>query len=89
MYMAYCPNCKKETGHKRYLGFGTLFAVILTGGLWLIAILFYPTRCIACGGWRRGKPGDLNNQIVGYLSVLAIFLVIYLFYWLVSLLRSY
>jgi hypothetical protein len=50
MYTAYCPNCKKETGYKRSLGFGTLFAVMLTGGLWLIAILFYPTRCSVCGG---------------------------------------
>lgn len=44
MYMAYCPNCKKETGYKRSLGFGTLFAVVLTGGLWLVAIYFYPYR---------------------------------------------
>ncbi len=59
--MAYCPNCKKETGYKRSLGFGTLFAVILTGGLWLIAVLFYPTRCVVCGGSKtatRPKPEE-------------------------------
>jgi len=59
MKMIYCRNCGKSTGHKRALGFGTLFMVLLTGGLWLIAIPFYPLRCIICGNkcdpaW--GKP---------------------------------
>jgi len=49
MKMIYCRNCGKSTGHKRALGFGTLFMVLLTGGLWLIAIPFYPLRCIICG----------------------------------------
>lgn len=49
MEMLYCQNCKKTTAHKRSLGFGTLLAVLITGGIWLIAILFYPQRCIACG----------------------------------------
>jgi hypothetical protein len=63
MYMAYCPNCKKETGYKRSIGFGTLFAVILTGGLWLIAILFYPTRCAVCGGSKSTrKPHPEANK---------------------------
>jgi hypothetical protein len=49
MKMTHCDNCGKSTGHKRALGFGTLFMVLLTGGLWLIAIPFYPVRCIVCG----------------------------------------
>jgi len=49
MKMIHCSNCGKTTGHKRALGFGTLFMVLLTGGLWLIAIPFYPVRCIVCG----------------------------------------
>ncbi len=49
MQMAYCPNCGKITGHKRALGFGTFFAFILTGGLWIIVLIFYPKRCIVCG----------------------------------------
>ncbi len=44
-----CSNCNKETGHKRALGWGTCFAFLLTGGLWLLAIPFYPKRCIVCG----------------------------------------
>ena len=49
MQMIHCPNCGKLTGFKRSLGFGTFFMVVLTGGLWLLAIPFYPTRCITCG----------------------------------------
>jgi len=49
MKVAYCPNCGQETGFQRKLGFGTFFAVILTGGLWLLALPFYPKRCNICG----------------------------------------
>jgi hypothetical protein len=31
------------------LGWGTLFAALVTGGIWLLAIPFYPKRCIICG----------------------------------------
>jgi hypothetical protein len=49
-------------GHKRALGWGTFFAVILTGGLWLLTLLFYPSRCIVCGSktqrawWEGPRP---------------------------------
>jgi len=49
MRIEYCPNCGKKTMFKRHLGFGTLFAVIITGGLWILAIPFYPKRCVLCG----------------------------------------
>jgi hypothetical protein len=49
MEMIFCPNCGKLKGYKRALGFGTFFAVLLTAGLWLLAIPFYPKRCITCG----------------------------------------
>lgn len=49
MKVRYCPTCGKDTGHQRRLGFGTFFAVVLTGGLWLLALPFYPKRCIVCG----------------------------------------
>jgi hypothetical protein len=49
MEMIFCPNCGKLTGYKRALGFGTFFAALLTAGLWLLAIPFYPKRCITCG----------------------------------------
>ncbi len=49
MEMIFCPNCQKLTGYKRAIGFGTFFAVLLTAGFWLLAIPFYPKRCITCG----------------------------------------
>ncbi|RLC35975.1 hypothetical protein DRH29_05420 [candidate division Kazan bacterium] len=49
MDFSYCSNCGKKTGHKRFLGFGTFFAVVLTAGVWILAIPFYPKRCIICG----------------------------------------
>lgn len=49
MEMIFCPNCQKLTGYKRAIGFGTFFAVVLTAGLWLLALPFYPKRCIVCG----------------------------------------
>jgi len=45
----FCPNCKSQRGFKRALGFGTLFIVVLTIGVWLFAIPFYPKGCIVCG----------------------------------------
>jgi len=55
MKFYYCPHCGRETGHKRALGWGTFFAVLLTGGLWLLAIPFYPKRCIICGSKEKPK----------------------------------
>lgn len=49
MEMIYCPNCAKLVGFKRALGFGTLFMALLTFGVWLLVIPFYPARCINCG----------------------------------------
>jgi len=49
MDFTHCTNCGKKTGHKRSLGIGTIFAVLLTSGFWLLAIPFYPKRCIVCG----------------------------------------
>jgi hypothetical protein len=49
MEMVHCDNCGKITGHRRALGMGTLFAAIITAGLWIFVTPFYPKRCIVCG----------------------------------------
>jgi len=49
MKFEYCDNCGRNSGFKRNLGIGTLLMVLLTGGLWLLVIPFYPLRCINCG----------------------------------------
>lgn len=49
MEYSYCPNCRKMTGHKRALGWGTFFGGIFTLGFSLLVIPYYPIRCIICG----------------------------------------
>jgi len=75
MKFYYCPHCGRETGHKRALGWGTFFAVLLTGGLWLLAIPFYPKRCIICGS--KEKPKKPKTSISTWvLIILALLLIV-------------
>src|SRR5208283_4568059 len=67
MQMIQCPNCGKLSGFKRALGLGTFFMVILTAGLWLLVIPFYPARCINCG-LTRGT-AVTHNFLVWYRSL--------------------
>jgi len=53
MQMIYCPNCRKRTGFRRALGFGTFFMVVITLGLWLLVIPLCPARCMTCGLQRQ------------------------------------
>ena len=49
MDVKYCNICNEERGFKRHLGWGTFFMILLTAGFWIIALPFYPKRCIVCG----------------------------------------
>jgi hypothetical protein len=69
MEMINCPNCGKLTGFKRALGFGTLFMVVLTLGLWLLVIPMYPPRCINCG-LQRNEAFWKNVERVGFFKAL-------------------
>lgn len=58
MYTGYCLSCQRRTGFRAHYGFiGTTLLLLLTSGLWLLALPFYPKRCVACGccrpGWLR------------------------------------
>ena len=44
-----CVPCDKKTGHKRALGFGTFVMFVITMGFWVMALPFYPSRCVVCG----------------------------------------
>jgi hypothetical protein len=59
MQMIHCPNCGRPSGFKRALGFGTLFMVLITCGLWLLVIPLYPARCMNCG--LRRAPALMQN----------------------------
>jgi len=80
MEMLDCQNCGKRTGHKRTLGFGTFFAVLITFGLWILTIPFYPKRCIICGerrsvnSWNSLTP--TQKKAWGIIALIAIFAVI-------------
>ena len=49
MRMEFCTNCGKRRGFKRAFGLGTVVMVVLTLSLWILAMPFYPARCINCG----------------------------------------
>jgi len=71
MQMIQCPNCGKLTGFKRNLGFGTFFMVLITGGLWLLAIPFYPLRCITCGLTSSAARGARGALTIVFILILA------------------
>lgn len=84
MEMIFCPNCGRRSGFKRALGFGTVFMVVLTFGLWLLVIPFYPARCMNCG-MSRGS-AFFENLIANprraiTISSVAAGLVLVLFAW--------
>jgi len=65
MKTKHCNICNKQTIFKRHLGIGTLIAVIVTLGWWVLAIPFYPVRCTYCGEQRSsGRPKDLTIEIL-------------------------
>lgn len=86
MKMMNCPNCKRLTGFKRSLGFGTFFMVLLTFGLWLLVIPLYPMRCINCGLTRSSavlqniiswyRRGDTRTKVIATLGVLVLVLLL-------------
>ena len=45
----HCHSCARVTGFGRVWGWGTFFGIVLSGGLWLLAVPFYPKRCVVCG----------------------------------------
>jgi hypothetical protein len=62
MRRQYCFPCQRDTGHRRVYGRRTFYIVLLTGGLWLLALPFYPRRCVRCGR-RRGERERLVRAV--------------------------
>lgn len=58
MAIAYCTLCKRRVEARRQIGVGTLILVLITTGLWLIAIPFYSPRCSICKSDQLGEEGD-------------------------------
>ena len=70
MIAVQCQSCGRVMGAKRALGFGTYFMVVITLGLWLLAIPFCPLRCVVCGEY-HGRPG-LRTFAMALASILAV-----------------
>jgi hypothetical protein len=48
MATMYCALCSRPVEAKRQIGAGTIILAVITGGVWLMAIPFYPKRCSIC-----------------------------------------
>jgi thiol-disulfide isomerase/thioredoxin len=77
MEMMNCPSCNRKMGCKRALGWGTFFAVLATGGLWFLAIPFYPKRCIGCGSPNGSVPQAAKLASVVGLMIVGISLLLW------------
>jgi hypothetical protein len=78
MQMLQCANCARLNGFKRNFGFGTFVMVLLTAGLWILAMPLYPKRCIGCGF----SADDLPSNKWGNSAVaVAILVVVGLIVW--------
>lgn len=60
MRYLYCDNCGRKSGYKRQFGWGTFFAVVVTMGFWILALPFYPLRCMNCGNKFYTDPPEEN-----------------------------
>ena len=85
MQTAHCPNCGKNTGHKRALGAGIIFRTFLTGGLSLLAMPVYGKRCIICGlTVEEATPlqitgnASVSDQAQGWLVLLGVLFLLVL-----------
>lgn len=72
-----CDQCDQMTGHKRYIGAGTIILAVVTSGIALLAIPFYPILCMKCGADSGTSPDKIAerekskqrtiNLVVGFL----------------------
>jgi hypothetical protein len=49
MRRGHCADCGTVRPFRQAFGWGTFFAVVCTGTLWLLALPFCPLRCGGCG----------------------------------------
>ena len=73
MSTKYCNLCERKVEAKREIGVGSLLLVLLTGGLWLIAIIFYGERCSICKSKAlvSEKGASTSNALPILLGILA------------------
>jgi hypothetical protein len=79
MQIAYCPDCGKNTGHKRSFGASTILRTLLTGGLSLLAVQVFGKRCMICGltveeasPLQNSRNVTASDQAQGWLLLLGV-----------------
>ena len=50
MAVVYCALCERNVDSKRHFGIGTLILVLVTAGVWILAMPFYNKQCPFCTG---------------------------------------
>lgn len=48
MSTMYCALCRRPVDARRHIGIGTIALAVVTAGLSLLAVPFYPKRCSLC-----------------------------------------
>lgn len=48
MATMYCALCSRPVEANRQIGAGTIVLGLVTGGVWFLAVPFYPKRCSIC-----------------------------------------
>ncbi len=78
-----CMMCQRDVQTRRKIGAGSVILVLVTAGVWILAIPFYRQRCPICSGsmFAGIEEGTaVADQVAGYkmrnLLILGIFVAI-------------
>lgn len=92
MRVTHCYVCNRPSGFARRLGWGTFFMAVLTAGLWLLTIPFYPKRCVTCGCTEAGaaraalvsEPPTHERQLMAAYGMVAAVVLVAFILWIAS-----
>lgn len=64
-----CMMCRRDVQTRRKIGAGSVILVLVTAGLWILAIPFYRQRCPICSGSMFGEVEQgtaVADRVAGY-----------------------
>ena len=74
----FCLNCERKVRAKAHYGIGTLILAVITAGLWLLVMPFYPARCPIC----QDSAFEYSPATaVGWIVRLILLAVVIMFLW--------
>ena len=68
MATMYCALCNRPVEANRRIGAGTVVLAVITGGLWVLAIPFYPKRCAICESTAVTQTGPSGGAFGGKME---------------------